>query len=114
MEKTKSTFLKNLFPSERIESCKLKVVKKFLNDQNNSKGPLNKKYKHCLKLPYVGVFSRYTHKKIKRIIKKFCKDKVSVNLVFVTYRIGSMFSTKNKIPFFSEANDSIEVLLNNL
>ena len=111
MEKTKSIFLKNLYPSERIESCKLKVVRKFLNDENNSKGLPNKRYKLCLKLPYVGVFSRYTHKKIKRVIKNFCKDKVSVNLVFVTYKIGRMFSTKNKIPFFSEANDSIQVFL---
>ena len=66
MEKTKSIFLKNLFPSELID----KVVKKFINDRNNSKESLNKKYKHFLTLPYVGLFSSHTHKKIKRIIKK--------------------------------------------
>ena len=29
-----------------------------------------------------------------------CKDQVSVNLVFIPYKIGSMFSTKDKIPSF--------------
>ena len=29
-----------------------------------------------------------------------CKDQVSVNLVFIPYKIGSMLSTKDKIPSF--------------
>ena len=52
------------------------------------------------KLPYVGFFSSHTHNRIKGIIKKLCKDQVSVNLVFVPYKIGSMFSKKDKIPSF--------------
>ena len=46
------------------------------------------------------MFSRHTHNKIKGIIKKLCKDEVSVNLAFVSYKIGSPFSTKDKIPPF--------------
>ena len=45
-------------------------------------------------------FSRYVHNKIKGIIEKLCKDEVSGNLVFVPYKVGSMFSTKYKIPSF--------------
>ena len=96
MEKTKSILQKNLFPPDLID----KVVRNYLSDQYNSKESLNKKEGRYFKLPYVGFFSRHTHNKIKRIIKKLCKDQVSVNLVFIPYKIGSMFSTKDKIPSF--------------
>ena len=96
MEKTKSILQKNLFPPDLID----KVVRNYLSDLYNSKESLNKKEERYFKLPYVGFFSRHTHNKIKGIIKKLCKDQVSVNLVFVPYKIGSMFSTKDKIPSF--------------
>ena len=96
MEKTKSILQKNLFPPDLID----KVVRNYLSDQYNSKESLNKKEGRYFKLPYVGFFSRHTHNKIKGIIKKLCKDQVSVNLVLIPYKIGSMFSTKDKIPSF--------------
>ena len=71
-----------------------KVVKNYLSDQYNSKESTQ------IKLPYVGFFSRNAHNKIKEIIKKLCKDEVSVNLVFVPYKIGSMFSTNDRVPSF--------------
>ena len=46
------------------------------------------------------IFSRHTHNKIKRIIKKLRKDQVILNLVFIPYKIGIMFSAKDKIPSF--------------
>ena len=95
MEKTKSILQKNLFPPDLID----KVVRNYLSDLCNSKESLNKKGGRYCKLPYVGFFSRHTHNK-KKIIKKLCKDQVSVNLVFVPYKIGGMFSTKDKIPSF--------------
>ena len=45
-------------------------------------------------------FSRQTQNKIKRIITKFCKDEVNVNLAFGPYKINGMFSTKDKIESF--------------
>ena len=68
--------------------------------QYNNKESLTKKEGRYFKLPYLGCFSRHTRNKIKGIIKKLCKDQVSINLVFVPYKIGSMFSTKDKIPSF--------------
>ena len=96
MQKTKSILQKNLFPPDLID----KVVRNYLSDLYNSKESPNKKEGRYFKLPYVGFFSRHTHNKIKGIIKKLCKDQVSVNLVFVPYKIGGMFSTKDKIPSF--------------
>ena len=94
MEKTKSILQKNRFPPDLID----KVVRNYLSDEYNSKESLNKKEGRYFKLPYVGFFSRHTHNKIKGIIKKLCKDQVSVNLVFISDKIGSIFSTKDKIP----------------
>ena len=94
--KTKSILQKNLFPPDLID----KVVRNYLCDQYNSKESLNKSWGRYFKLPYVRFFSRHTHNKIKGIIKKLCKDQVSANLVFIPYKIGSMFSTKDKIPSF--------------
>ena len=97
MEKTRSILQKYLFPSDLIN----KVVRNYFSDQYNSKEPLNRKEGLYFKLPYVvGYFSRHTHNKIKEIIKKLCKDQVNVNLAFIPYKIGSMFSTKGKIPSF--------------
>ena len=51
-----------------------KVVRSYLSDQYSINKSLNKKEGRYLKLPYVGFFSRRTHNKIKRIVKKLCKD----------------------------------------
>ena len=76
MERTKLILQKNLFPPELTG----KVVKNYLSDQYNSKESLNKKEGHYFKLPYLGFFSRHTHNKIKRIIKKLCKDVIYLQL----------------------------------
>ena len=45
-------------------------------------------------------FSRHAHNKITEIVEKLCKDDAISNLVFVPYKIGSMFSRKDKMPSF--------------
>ena len=96
LEETKSILQKNIFPHKLID----KVVRNYLSDQYISEESLSKKEGRYYKLPYVGFFSRHAHNKIKGITKKLCKDQVSVNLVFIPYKIGSMFLTKDKISFF--------------
>ena len=97
IEETKPILQKNLFPPELID----KAVKNYLSNRYNSKETLNKKEGCCFLLSYVGFFSRHAHSKIKRNhYKQFYEDEVSVNLVFIPYRIDSMFSTKDKIPDF--------------
>ena len=96
LEETKSILQKNILPPKLID----KVVRNYLSDQYISEESLSKKEGRYYKLPYVGFFSRHAHNKIKGITKKLCKDQVSVNLVFIPYKIGSMFSTKDRIPSF--------------
>ena len=103
MEKTKSILQKNLFPRDLID----KVVRNYLSDQYNSKESLNKKEGRYFKLPYVGFFSRHTHNKIKGIIKKLCKDQVSVNLVFIPYKTGK----KNTHNFYDMTNFLLKFIL---
>ena len=45
-------------------------------------------------------FSRHAHNKITEIVEKLCKDDTISNLVFVPYKMGSMFSTKDKMLSF--------------
>ena len=56
------------------------------------------------KLPYIGKFSNHTKKKIKTLIKRFCKDNVNIKLVFNSYKIKQYFSAKDKIPSDLKSN----------
>ena len=97
IQKANSILQKNPFPPELID----KVVQNYFSHPYSSKKSLNKKEGCYFKLSYVRIFSRHTQNKMKRTIKKLCYDEVSVNIVFVfVYEIGSMFSTKDKIPSF--------------
>lgn len=73
-----------------------KVVKNYLSDQYNSKISPIKQYGRYLK-SYLRVFSRHAQNKFNRIIEKLCEDDVNINLVFVPYKICSIFSTNNKM-----------------
>ena len=97
MNKTKSILQENLFPIELVE----KVVINYLSGQKNIKESLNKKKGTLFQTTICRLFfTRNTHNKIKGIIKKLCKDQVNVNLVFIPYKNGSIFSIKDKIPSF--------------
>ena len=74
-----------------------KVVKNYLSDHYNSKISPIKQYGRYLKLSYLRVFSRHAQNKFNRIIEKLCEDDVNINLVFVPYKIGSIFSTNDKM-----------------
>ena len=96
MEKTKLALQKNLLPPELIEN----VVKNYPRDQCNSAECPNEKEDCYFKFPCVGFVSRHPQNKIKAIIRKLCNDEVNINIVFVLYKIGCMFSAKDKIPYF--------------
>lgn len=55
------------------------------------------------KLPYIGNYSYLTKSKINKIIKRYCKS-CSVKIIFTSFKIGSMFSSKDKIPNHIKSN----------
>ena len=49
------------------------------------------------KLPYIGPFSIITQKKVPRFSKHYCNN-IDINLVFSSFKTGSMFGVKHPIP----------------
>ena len=52
------------------------------------------------KLPYLGDFSNYVDRKVLKLIRKYCKDGTKIRLIFTPFKIGSLFSLKDR-PLFS-------------
>ena len=44
------------------------------------------------------MFSKLAQKKINAMLKRFCKPEIKIKLVFGSFKISSMLSTKDKIP----------------
>ena len=55
--------------------------------------------KRFYKLPYIGNFSIQTKKKLNNIVLKYCKPNTNIELVFSSYKISSLFSMKDRVPF---------------
>ena len=65
-------------------------------ETNNEKVvPSNIRY---FKLPYTGKFSQILKLKINKIVKKYCNS-ASVRIVFQSFKIKSLFSAKDPLPF---------------
>ena len=49
------------------------------------------------KLPYIGLFSVVTQKRVRHLIKRYCND-LDIKLVFSSFKIGTLFGVKDPIP----------------
>ena len=50
------------------------------------------------KLPYIGKFSVIAKNKMRKLCERYCNSDVDIKLIFVSFKIGSVFSTKDMIP----------------
>ena len=55
--------------------------------------------KRFYKLPYIGNFSIQTKKKLNNIVLKYCNPNTNIELVFSSFKISSLFSMKDSVPF---------------
>ena len=84
-----------MYPSNIID----RQIKNFLHNKisNNNK----KKDSECkinyYKLPYLGKISTLTKKKISSLCKKYCKS-MNIQIVFLPFKIGNLFSPKDPLP----------------
>ena len=87
----KNNFLPNLINQN---------IKSYLNDKysNSNKEWAQESTSRYFKLAYIGGFSSYTEKRIKDIIKRFCKINSSVKLAFTPTKLANFFSTKDRQP----------------
>ena len=60
---------------------------------------LESSIKRFYKVPYIGNFSIQTKKKLNNIFLKYCKPNTNIELVFSSFKISSLFSMKDRVPF---------------
>ena len=66
---------------------------------NSDQSNLESDKTHFYKFPYIGKYSEQVQKKLSKICKQFCKD-TDLKIIFISFKINSYFSTKDKIPYF--------------
>ena len=78
-----------------------KQIKLFLNNKlpenDTPKENFNKESTKYRKLPYIGDISVSTKKKIGELCKRLSK-KADINIVLTPFKIGSLFSSKDRLP----------------
>ena len=82
---------RNLFPPKVIDEQIKTYLDKTKAKDNENDVPVRSFYK----LPYLCDISEKTKKQINKIAEKFCKENV-IRLSFNTFKIGSLFSAKDK------------------
>ena len=87
---------KNLFPAHLIE----RVVNRYITGTLSNHSPrvsLPSSPTFYFKLPYIGLFSVVTQKRVRHLIKRYCND-LDIKLVFSSFKIGTLFGVKDPIP----------------
>ena len=51
------------------------------------------------KLPFIGKCSKFTENKLQKLTKQFCREGTNIKIVFSTFKLASLFSTKDKVPY---------------
>ena len=78
-----------------------KNIKEYLDRKHKTSTETNKNDKLVtyFKLPYLGKFSKQASIKIKNMIKQYCKEELTIKIVFTSFKIKNYFSYKTKTPF---------------
>ena len=87
---------KKLFPTHLIE----RVVNRYITGTLSNHSPrvsLPSSPAFYFKLPYIGLFSVVTQKRVRHLIKRYCND-LDIKLVFSSFKIGTLFGVKDPIP----------------
>ena len=50
------------------------------------------------KLPFIEKFSKFIENNLQKLTKQFCKEGTNIKIVFSTFNLASLSSTKDKVP----------------
>ena len=48
---------------------------------------------------FIGKFSKFTENKLQKLTKQFCKEGTNIKIAFSTFKLESLFSTKDNVPY---------------
>ena len=99
VKKLFSILSRNAYPRDLCNKIKQNYLdQKGEISTNEENSEPNESY---FKLPFIGQKSVWTQKRVNSLISKFCKD-VNVKMVFLPFKVGSLFSTKDKLSKMSK------------
>ena len=58
-----------------------------------------KKNIRYFKFPFIEKFYKFTENKLQKLTKQSCKEVTNINIVFSKFKLASLFSTKDKVPY---------------
>ena len=101
LNQIKKILKKNFYPEHLID----KTIKRYLNEKfsSNSQEKSSSDTSRYFKLPFIGRYSDVTKNKIQSLTKKLCKD-IDVKIVFNSFKIKDLFSTKDPLPSYLKSN----------
>ena len=91
---------KNEYQTKLIDKSVNKYLnKKIMNKPSEAEPSKTKENIRCFKLPFIGKFYKFTDSKWQKLTKNFCKEGTNSKMVFSTFKLSSLFSTKRKVPY---------------
>lgn len=91
--------MKNEYPVKFIDNIVNKYINKQVKQPSGTVPDEKTDNGNCgfFKLRFIGIVSKNTQVKLNSLVKRYCKDDISIKLCFATCKLTSMFSTKDKI-----------------
>ena len=98
LKKLKVILQKDEYPPKLIHKSTNKYLSKKIMNKPSETGPgKTKENLWYFKLLFIGRFSKFTKNKWKKLTKKFCKEGTNVEFIFSTFKLASLFTTKDSI-----------------
>ena len=72
---------------------------KIMNKPSETEPSKTKETIWYFKLSFIGKCSKFTENKLQKLTKQFCKEGTNIKIVFSTFELASLFSTKDKVPY---------------
>ncbi len=102
IHKLTSVLNKNLYHTYLINNVICNYLNKVkspppLDSHNINNNDNDRNRVSYFKLPFIGKFSVLTQRKVKHLVKKYCKD-LNIKLVFTSFKLRSLFGVKDPVP----------------
>ena len=100
LEELKVILQKNEYPPKLIDKSVYRYLSKKIINKSSETDPIktNENIRY-FKLSFIVKFSKFNENKLQKLTKQFCKECTNIKFVFSTFKLASLFSTKDKVPY---------------